>query len=177
MSGPGESELRGRLDVSSINGMSTSFSSVTGVSDGEGDSTTDGMRVWPCRVLVVCSGTSVIVSAMFSGSTVVVIAGVFTPDEGAVVAVPCAESTVVPDLTMRVTMSPSLMSYSCKSLPSERALPLSSSRAESAGGAPGKEASWDFTVAMVSAECTLKVYVLAGFMDLIVILIAPWRVC
>ena len=57
--------------------MSTSFSSPIGVRDGEGDNTTEGMRVCPERVFLVCSGRRVI----GSGSVVVVVmAGVAVPE-------------------------------------------------------------------------------------------------
>ena len=74
--GGGGKLVGGRLDVSNTSGMSTSFSSATGVNDGEGDNTTEGIRVCPDRVCLVCSGTRV----MESGSAVVVIAGVAVPD-------------------------------------------------------------------------------------------------
>ena len=44
---------------------------IVGVSEGEGDSTMEGVRLCPVRVLVVCSGTKVIES----GGNVAVIVG------------------------------------------------------------------------------------------------------
>ncbi len=80
MLGPGCKLDGGIFEVSNTSGISTSFSSATGVSEGEGDRTTEGMRACPERVCLVCSGTRVMDSGSVAGASVVVIAGVDVPD-------------------------------------------------------------------------------------------------
>ena len=77
-----------------------------------------------------------------------------------------------------LTTSPSLTLYSCKSLPSARALPLRRSRWASAGGAPGCSARRDLTAAMVSATLMLEmVYDFGGLLDLNVTVTVPGFAC
>lgn len=45
-----------------MSGISTSFSPGLGVREGEGESTTDGIRPWPCLVLGSGDGSSVTLS-------------------------------------------------------------------------------------------------------------------
>lgn len=137
------------LEVSSTRGMSTTFSSGSADRDGEGDSTTEGIRPWPL-VGLVGSGSSVI---GLSSSEFVFPTGV----GGVTVVAPDATllgSHWNPGLTIKLRVSPSLTSYSLSSFPSAKALPFKRRRWTSAGGAPASFASWDLIADMVSARET-----------------------
>lgn len=142
-----------------MRGISTNVSPGEGEMDGDGESTTDGMRPWPIRVLC-CAGSG---RRTMLPSTVL-------GDGGAGIL---EGSQSKPGLTIKLMMSPSLTLYSCSSFPSANAFPLSRRRCTSAGGAPGSAASWALMSEIVSVDCTVRLYVLAGLIDLNVILREP----
>ena len=69
-----------------------------------------------------------------------------------------------PGLTIKLIVSPSLILYSFKSLPSARAFPFNRRRWLSAGGAEGCDASWDLIDDIVSVGWT-KIEKDAGGLD------------
>ena len=142
----------GIVEVSSTSGMSTNVSPGVGVSDGDGDSTTDGIRPCPLRVFVGSGlGSSVIPSSFFPSP--------WKGDEGEAAGAGATldGSHSKPGLIMRLMVSPSLTAYSWRSFASARALPFSRSRCASAGGAPVVAASWVLICAMVSVGWTESV--------------------
>lgn len=128
--------------MSKTRGISTSFSSERGAREGEGDNTTEGIRLWPCLDFEsLDSGMRVIVT----GAVSVLFSSGFDVAVG---------SHWKPGFTIKFTVSPSLTSYSFNNLASARALPFSSSLWTSVGGAPGSAASCDLMDCMVSVGCT-----------------------
>jgi hypothetical protein len=71
-----------------------------------------------------------------------------------------------PGLVIKFTMAPSVMPYSLSNFASASALPLSSSRWISAGGARGCEASCFLIVPIVSVVDTVRGKDRGGFADL-----------
>ena len=98
---------------------------------GEGDKITEGTLRW--RSGLVVPGSSVAEGGSDMGSSGSS-AGISTFGN----AVAWFQS--YPGLTIRLTVSPSLMLYSLSNFASARALPLRSKRCTSTGGAPGLEA-------------------------------------
>lgn len=170
--GPACSLAVGMPEVSNVSGMSAGFSSSGDVEDGEGESTTDGMRVCPrFGADVTVSPAGVVIVTIGGGSVV----GLDIADDG--VGAGAGEEAVgsqdTPGLTERLSVSPSLTGYSLRSLVSARALPLSRRRCASAGGAPGDAASWALIVEIASEGETASVKLCAGFSDLNVTVIVP----
>lgn len=144
-----------------------SFSAPGASRDGEGDSTTLGMR-WclalepplagvpsdPPRPLKGLEGGALGAEAMGDG-----VLGVGA-GSGA------AGSQCVPGLSIKLTVSPSLIAYSLRSFESASALPLSRSRWISAGGADGCAASWALIDEILSVGCTESVNDAGGLSDL-----------
>jgi hypothetical protein len=158
----------GRAPASMVNRIS--FSAPDDSSDGEGDNMTLGMR-W-CLLLsgLECaSGSSVPdpndlelrVVDKESGDNVGMDTG------GGVIVVVAVMFQLYPGLTIKLTVSPSLiLLYSLSSLPSASAFPLNKSRWASAEGAEGSDASCAFIAEIVSVSRTLIVKVAGGFRDL-----------
>lgn len=139
----------GMLEVSSTRGISTIFSPCDGESEGEGESTTDGMRLCPERVLLCVGSGNRVICPPPAG---------FCNVGSAIAGVVFAGSQSKPGLTIKLIVSPSFTLYSCKSLPSASAFPLRRSRCASANGAPGSKASCALIAEMVSVGCTDNVY-------------------
>lgn len=160
-------EGSGILDVSRRRGISFSFSPGEGDVDGDGERTIDGVRPCPPRLRAGCSGSSVICSpsTLFGAGAATDARGVDILDG----------SQSNPGLIISVTVSPSLIVYSCRSLLSARAFPLSSSRCASAGGAPGSDASCALMSEIVSVGCTASAKLFGGLIDLKVMLSEPVR--
>ena len=159
------------FEVSKTRGMSVNFSPGVGDADGDGDKTIEGVRPCPPRVRAGCSGNSVICSpSALCG------AGAATGADAGVGDVDILDgSQLNPGLTISVTVSPSLIVYSCRSLLSARAFPLRRSRCASAGGAPGSDASCALMSETVSVGCTQSVKLFGGLIDLKVTLSEPVR--
>lgn len=110
----------GILDVSSVRFISLGLSSLLGLGivwEGEGDKTTEGIREWLWCVPLVLSEAI----------------------DGDVVGDGASKSgfQVDPGFTTKLTISPSRILYSFRSLVSARALPFNKRRWMSAGGAFG----------------------------------------
>jgi hypothetical protein len=135
-------EAVGIEDVSSVRLISGGllYSLDSDTDEGEGERTTEGIRACP--------------GFRSSGMDM----------ESAVLA--ALGSQVCPGLIIKLTMSPSLILYSLRSLGSASALPLSTRRCASACGARGWEASKDLMDWMVSVGWTGSVNDWGGFNDL-----------
>lgn len=153
----GESDAVGMVEVSRVRVMSCGFKFPSGSSeatDGEGDKTMEGALV------CLWAGVSFVADSMSNGF-------MSRSEQGKDVFV---GSQSKPGLTIKLIVSPSFTSYSLRSFVSMRALPLSSRRCASAGGARGWDARCDLMSEIVSVDWTARVRVQGGFEDLNVML-------
>ena len=128
--------------------------------EGDGESTTEGMRWW--RPFGFACGSSVPNPKGFgfagvTGSAIVISDELAGGVVGVDVEAGAEGSQGNPGLRTRLTVAPSAIWYSRRSLASARALPLRRSRWAAAGGAVGRAASCAFIAAMLSVGSTRSV--------------------
>ncbi len=147
--------------ASRVRTMSFSGGAPSASEEGEGESTTEGMRWW--RPFGFACGSSVPDPKGFgfagvTGSAIVISDELAGGVDGVDVEEAGAEgSQGKPGLRTRLTVAPSAIWYSRRSLASARALPLRRSRWAAAGGAVGSAASCAFIAAMLSVGSTRSV--------------------
>ena len=139
--------------------------------DGEGDSTTDGIRLCLPFLVLSPSGSKLRVKSFVlpistSESAAMSLESLVGEAVGADVEGDSDQDQSKPGLSMRFIVSPLFTGYSFRSLPSTSALPRSNKRCASAGGARGCEASCDLIEATVSVMDTVNGNECGGFATL-----------